>query len=300
MRSRGWLAAAAALLAASVAGSAQEARLRDPARPIVSAFHHVHMNVVDPEKSATFYAAHFDSTRVNVAGWSGVRADGVDILFTKVGRQASHEWDSAIWHFGWSSPATTDDYQRIAAAGVKFFRVPPPSAHMIGPDLNDVEIAPGKERFFNHVHLQSEAPLCAADWYERVVGLAHLPDVGRAPGADCHVPFHARSNTASQILNPNSRVIPGSGPFALFVYPNQRLRALSANAVDDRGPLVSSRGHVIDHIAFAVADLDDALRRLRGQNVPVIEKPHRFGKSAQKAAMIEGPDKIAIELVEVR
>ena len=26
---------------------------------------------------------------------------------------------------------------------------------------------------------------------------------------------------------------------------------------------------------------------------------HRFGTSAQKAAMIEGPDRIAIELVEV-
>ena len=63
---------------------------------------------------------------------------------------------------------------------------------------------------------------------------------------------------------------------------------------------MSSRGHVIDHIAFAVADLESAMSRLAARRVAVIEKPHTFGRSSQRAAVIEGPDKIAIELVDAR
>ena len=192
----------------------------------------------------------------------GVQTDDIYILFNRVKTAASHEWDSAIWHFGWNSPSMVEDYERLAATGVKFFRVPPPSAHLIGPDNNDIEIAGEKDRVFNHVHLQSEAPWCASDWYEKVLGLRHPPDQSRAAGADCRAPFPPRSSTGNQILNPNGRVLPGKGPFMILVYPNQRLQALTANAVDNRGPLVSPRGHAIDQ------------------------------------AMIEGPDKIAIELVD--
>lgn len=294
---RGIITTGAVLLATLAVRSTQE-RVGGQEPPIVTGFHHVHMNVVDPERSAAFYVANFNATRVTVAGWEGVQSEDIYILFNKVKTQASNEWDSAIWHFGWNSPAPVDDYKRISAGGVTFFRVPPPSAHMIGPDNNDIEIATGRDRIFNHVHLQSEAPFCASDWYEKVLGLQHPPDQGRVAGADCKVSFPSRSNTANQILNPNGRVVPGHGIVALFVYPNQRLQALTTNAVDNRGPLVSPRGHVIDHVALLVNDLPGALRRLRAQSVPVLENMHKFGKSKQKAAMIEGPDKIAIELVE--
>src|SRR5262245_53220979 len=123
--------------------------------PIVTGFHHVHMNVIDPERTAAFYVTHFNAVRVAVAGRPGLETDGAYLLCNKVKTQASYEWDSAIWHFGWNDPSPVDAYNRIAAGGVKFFRVPPPSAHMVGPDNNDVEIATAKDRVFNHVHLQS-------------------------------------------------------------------------------------------------------------------------------------------------
>ena len=41
-----------------------------------------------------------------------------------------------------------------------------------------------------------------------------------------------------------------------------------------------------------------ALARLEAQGVTVLEGVHRFGNTARQAAMIEGPDAIAIELVE--
>ena len=41
-----------------------------------------------------------------------------------------------------------------------------------------------------------------------------------------------------------------------------------------------------------------ALARLEAQGVTVLEGVHRFGNTDRQAAMIEGPDAIAIELVE--
>src|SRR4051812_42034480 len=71
--------------------------------PIVTGFHHVHMNVVDPASSQRFYVTHVQSKPVTVAGWMGVQNEDLYILFNKVAAQASNEWDSAIWHFGWNS-----------------------------------------------------------------------------------------------------------------------------------------------------------------------------------------------------
>jgi predicted enzyme related to lactoylglutathione lyase len=62
-------------------------------------------------------------------------------------------------------------------------------------------------------------------------------------------------------------------------------------------PLVSSRGQVMDHVGLRVRGLDDWLTRLRQNGVRVLRKPYRFG--AGRAALIEGPSREVIELVEV-
>lgn len=267
------------------------------------------MNVVDPTRSADFFVRSFEMTRpVTLAGWPGVQTEDTYILFSKVARQASTEWDSAFWHFGWNTPDAAADYRRLAAEGVPFFRVPPPSGHMRGPDGTDIEIAPGTggtsggkgPRSFNHVHLQSEAPLCAAAWYAEHLGMRLAPTPARdgaviPPPADCHVPFAARGNPANQILTPNAKVF--AGEVALFVYPNQRLRALTDEAVERPGPLVSPRGHALDHIGVTVDDLRGTLVRMRRQGVRVLEDVHRFGSGPMEAAFIEGPDAMVIELL---
>lgn len=42
---------------------------------------------------------------------------------------------------------------------------------------------------------------------------------------------------------------------------------------DDR-PLASTRGHVDDHIALSVADLDARVAKLRGEGVRFLEDPY--------------------------
>jgi catechol 2,3-dioxygenase-like lactoylglutathione lyase family enzyme len=294
------LGAAAIVAPLVLARASGAARAQDA--PIVTDFHHVHVNVVDPARSASFYVTNFNSKRVTVAGMPGVRTETGYILFNTVSTPAPYEWDTAIWHYGWNSAATVEDYKRIAANGVKFFRVPPPTGHMIDYDNVDVELALGSNPWtppppvFNHVHLQAEHPFCASDWYEQMLGMEHPLDAGRVAGADCKVAYPPRSNLANQILNPNGSI--RAGRVSLLIYPHQRLKAFTQTPVEDQGPLRSTRGHVLDHIALTVRDVPAAVRQLRIKGVTVLRDTHAFGTSTLKAAMIEGPDKIAIELVE--
>jgi hypothetical protein len=52
-----------------------------------------------------------------------------------------------------------------------------------------------------------------------------------------------------------------------------------------------------DHFALSVADLDAWMVKLRDEGVVLLEPPYKLGNT--RAAMIEGPSKEAIELVEV-
>jgi len=139
----------------------------------------------------------------------------------------------------------------------------------------------------------NDAPLCAADWYEKVLGVRRAPT--RAPPADCRVPFAPRRDPANQIHEPNARMF--AGDILIFIYPNQRLATLTPRAIDTTGPLVFPQGRVVDHIAFSHPDLPALLARVHGAGVKVLEDVHDFGNTTLKAVMIEGPDSIAIELI---
>ena len=62
-------------------------------------------------------------------------------------------------------------------------------------------------------------------------------------------------------------------------------------------PLVSSRGHLYDHVALSVRDLDAWIAKLRSEGVRFLEEPYKLGDT--RAVMIEGPSHEALELVEV-
>ena len=76
------------------------------------------------------------------------------------------------------------------------------------------------------------------------------------------------------------------GDVALFFYMNQ-----------GSTPARPTRGHLIDHFAVGVADLDAWVATLRSENVTFLEQPYTIG--GLRAVMIEGPSKEAIEIVEV-
>ena len=259
------------------------------AKPGVS-FHHVHLNSLDPDKAIDFYTRTFDVTRkTNVAGFDGVQSENMFLLFNRVKAAPSATLESAIWHFGWGSTAMEADYPRHVANGISF-HTPMTKlgsgllfAYMKAPDGALVEINTSNTRAFIHVHLYSAAPLCTADWY--VKNLGAMTRSTREREGSCQVPFAAPTEPLGVIRSPSATV--RFGDVSLIIYPRQQPK-----------DLVSPRGRVIDHIALSVSDLDATLEGLKSGGVKLLEAPYRFGRSGGRAALVEGPDAIAIELVE--
>ena len=262
--------------------------------------------------------------------------NNVLILFTRVATPPATSPQTAIWHFGWhvtDSRATLARYQSRAdiellplytgddggsvlissdtwpgrggvlgltktqVAEAKAARVQPTHvggfAYMQGPDDALVEYAGnhGAERF-NHVHFFHEEPFCAQLWYQN-----HL-----------HAPVYAGRTSATPLTEATCKVprgpdrtFPALEPQGMFRTPSAAVQFgdvafLSYMRQGDR-PLVGSRGHVYDHIALSVDDLDAWIAKLRGEGVRFLEEPYKLGNA--RAVMIEGPSREALELVEI-
>src|SRR5215813_269201 len=254
-------------------------------------FHHVHLNSIDPMAAMAFYTKTFDVTRkVTLAGSDAIQSENMFLMFNKATKPPATTPDSAIWHFGWGSTDMEADYKKHMAEGVTF-QTPitrlgsgTQFAYMKAPDGALVEINTANTRAFIHVHLYSAAPLCAADWYVKHLGATSRAQA-RPQGASCEVPFAAPSEPLGVIRSPATTV--RIGEVNLIIYPRQR-----------PGPLVGTRGHVVDHIAVSYPDVAPVLDVLRKSGVKVIEELYKFGNTNKRAAMIEGPDRIAIELIE--
>ena len=75
-------------------------------------FHHIHLNSIDPEAAADFYAAQFpSSTRTTFAGLPALKTGSVYLLFNKVKLPPATAPQTALWHFGWQ---VADIHEKLA------------------------------------------------------------------------------------------------------------------------------------------------------------------------------------------
>ena len=124
-----------------------------------------------------------------------------------------------------------------------------------------------------HLHLLSTSPAATAAWYRDRL---HA-EIEVMPGTVESRPVEPRPEL--RVAEALVRV----GEFAMLIY-----------RTDEK--LVSTLGQRADHVAVGCDDLDAALARLHSAGVTVLSAPRPF--AGGRAAMIEGPDLIAIELVE--
>jgi catechol 2,3-dioxygenase-like lactoylglutathione lyase family enzyme len=258
------------------------------------------------------------------------------VLFTKVATPPPTSPQTAIWHFGWHVPDTRASLEKFRGrpdlellplyttdeGGSVFVSSdswpshgPTPGltkaqiedakakgvqptrkggfGYMRGPDDALVEYAGNHpaERF-NHVHMFQDDPFCAQLWYQRHLNApVYAGRTSQTPltEATCTVPRGPdRSWPALEVdgmfRSPSAAVV--FGDVALPWYMRQ----------GDQ-PLASSRGHLYDHIALSVRDLDAWIAKLGGEGVRFLEPAYKLG--ATRAVMIEGPSREALELVEV-
>ena len=301
-------------------------------------FHHLHLSSLDPDAAIDFYVRRFPTgVKTRWAGLPALAAaNDVLLLFDRAATPPPTAPQTAIWHFGWHVPDSRRTLESFRAqpdvellplytgdgggavlvssdtwpgtggvlgrteaqiAEAKATAVQPTRTggfgYLRGPDDALVEYAGNHpaERF-NHVHLYHEDPFCAQLWYQRHLG-AQVP-AGRAPApvseATCRVPrgpdrtFPALDRDG-MFRTPSAAVAFGDVTLPSYMRQGDR-------------PLVSTRGHLYDHLALGVGDLDAWAAKLRDEGVALLEKPYRLGDT--RALMIEGPSREAIELVEVQ
>jgi catechol 2,3-dioxygenase-like lactoylglutathione lyase family enzyme len=277
------------------------------------------------------------SSKVSWGGLPALKApNNVLILFSRVATAPLTSPQTAIWHFGWHVPdsrACLETYKgrpdvellplytgdaggtvyvssdtwpgtggvlgltQAQLADAKARGVQPTRSggfgYMRGPDNAIVEYAGNHpaERF-NHVHLFQEQPFCAQLWYQK-----HL-----------HAPVYAGRTSSTPLTEATcevergpDRTFPALEPEGMFRTPGAAVAfgdvALLWYMRQGDQPLVSPRGHVTDHIAFSVADLDAWVAKLRREGVRFLDEPYELGDT--RAVMIEGPSREALELVEV-
>ena len=186
--------------------------------------------------------------------------------------------------------------------------VPGGFGYLRGPDGVMIENAQsGTEERFNHVHMYHEHPACAMQWYATHLG-AQTPQGrggGAGRGAAAPAPTGPVPGTSSDCTNPKTTYSPPTFPsFAKGGFVRDPPGGVTIDDISismrpwPGGGLAPTRGHIYDHWAVSTANLDATVTRLKGEGVKFLEEIHPWG--SMRAAMIEGPDRIAIEIVEVK
>jgi catechol 2,3-dioxygenase-like lactoylglutathione lyase family enzyme len=259
------------------------------------------------------------------------------LLFDRVATPPPTSPQTAIWHFGWHVPDSRRTLESFRAqpdvellplytgdgggavlvssdtwpgtgsvlgrteaqiAEAKATAVQPTRTggfgYLRGPDDALVEYAGNHpaERF-NHVHLYHEDPFCAQLWYQRHLG-AQVP-AGRTPPAPV-------TDVTCRVRRGPDRTFPALDRDGMFRTPSAAVAfgdvTLPSYMRQGDRPLASTRGHLYDHFALAVGDLDAWVAKLGDEGIALLERPYGLGDT--RAVMIEGPSREAIELVEIR
>ncbi|MBI4888331.1 MAG: hypothetical protein HY824_14650 [Acidobacteria bacterium] len=333
MRSR--VVVVVALLAAAPLLSPPRRLLLAQAPPAVAPMHvhHVHLNSVNPKAAAAYYPRPFPASASTTTfnGEEAVRTGNLYLLFTPVGTPPPTELtgpQTAVWHFGWNTPDSRKYNERFRAMGLEIAQmwdaadgtlvdmssdtlpglptqeqilelrargVKPTRqggfGYLRGPDGALIENAQaGQVERFNHIHMYHEHPLCAMQWYARHLGARIPPGPGgAAPGGECKQPYApptwpSFAKFPGFVREPSGAVFFDDVSISIRPWPG--------------GGLVGTRGHIVDHWALSVSDVTAEIARLRREGVTILEDIHAW--RGMRAAMIEGPDRVAIELVEVK
>jgi catechol 2,3-dioxygenase-like lactoylglutathione lyase family enzyme len=146
-------------------------------------------------------------------------------------------------------------------------------AYVDGPDHALIELNTARHHNFGHVHMFSADPPAAGAWYAKQFGFRSFPQTEKRVYRDVQI-APAAFVTADHV--------------SMIIYP-----------VEYRGgSFVSTRGRVVDHLGFSVDDLDATLARMRSDGVRITAEPRSLAEGRIKSAFIEGPDQVAIELIQ--
>ncbi len=258
------------------------------------------MNSTDPKAAIEFYTSKFDAEKASFKGLlDAVWTQKSWILIQKVAAAPPSEVVSTIWHFGWGAEDMKAAYQKQLDSGTNF-ATPITDisdigggtqmgrlfyAYVQGPDNSLIELNTAAHHHFGHIHLLSEDPVAAGEWYAKHFGV-------KSRGA-----AQARMYRGVQIAPSASFMM---DEVSFIIYPVEYARTSKMPGWADRKAFEPTKGRVVDHIGISVENLDDAISKLRKEGITVTDEPRSIAGGKVKFAFIEGPDKMRIEIVEGR
>jgi predicted enzyme related to lactoylglutathione lyase len=263
-------------------------------------FHHLHLNSTDPKAAIEFYTTKFDAEKARFKDvLDAVWTQKSWILVAKTAAAPPSDVVSTIWHFGWGAEDMKATYQKQIDSGTKF-ATPITDisdigggtkmglffyAYVLGPDNALIELNTAPRHHFGHIHLLSENPVAAGEWYAK------------------HFGVKSRSTAAVRMYR--SVQIAPSASFMMddvnvIIYPMEYAISSHMPGWENRKTFEPTKGRVVDHIGISVENLDDAIARLRKEGVTVTDEPKSVAGGKIKYAFIEGPDKMRIEIIEGR
>lgn len=262
-------------------------------------FHHVHLNSSNPAQAIEFYTQHLSSEKTRFAGGDAIRTQNSWILFNKVKQPPPHEVVSSLFHIGWGAEDMKAEFERQIKLGTTF-QLPPTDVvelfgagtrdrsffmFLDGPDHLPIEVQSATNHNFIHVHMLSDDPVAASEWYEK-----HFKLIRREPALRIQRAYRGIPTGPSASLALDN--------VSILWYPTAYARVMYGAEWKGRTQYASPRGRVFDHIAFSVDNLDQTLKRLKQEGVKVLTLPLRSG--GMRTAFVQAPDNVALELVEGR
>ncbi len=262
-------------------------------------FHHIHLNVVDPEKTIDYYEQFFSGVRTTYRNTAdAILTDRSFLLLNKVDQPPEWKLISAIYHIGWGGVDGPSDFKWRDEEGMSW-ETPLSSLgdehymYAYGPDKEVIEVWTGFHHHrFGHVHLLAEDVNASKNWYVKNLGLKGPPDRPKPPKApkEFDPALIFQYLWASQVSTDNGVTInifgkPSEDSVVWWIYGSL-------------GELVPTDDRVVDHIAFSYPDIAPVFERMKKNGVEIVKPIATQDKYNLKSFFVRGPDKILIEIVE--
>jgi catechol 2,3-dioxygenase-like lactoylglutathione lyase family enzyme len=260
-------------------------------------FHHVTLNVVDPQKSIQFYGRVFGATPVKFRGVADAAfTEKSFLLFNKVDKPADNRLNTGVWHIGWGGVDVKNEYEWWKRHNVDFHTPLTPLGgpdnyymYINGPDKELIEINTMGHHRFAHVHFFCTDVNEVTDWYTKHLGLKPRVPRREKPKGDM-------STLAGIWIN----VIQADNVTMIFFgkpditpappwWPDEPLKDIQPTA-----------GRPIDRIGFSYRDVGPVYDRLKAAGVKIIEPLAERPQFKLKSFIVEGPEKVSIEIVEAK
>ena len=132
-----------------------------------------------------WYLEHLSGEKAKLGGADAIWTQQSWLLFNKVKQAPPYDIVSPLFHIGWGAEDMKAEFERQIKLGTTFSVALTDAVelfgtgqrdrnffmYLYGPDHVTIEVQSANHHNFMHVHMLSDDPVAAADWYVKHLGL---------------------------------------------------------------------------------------------------------------------------------